>query len=45
MGDEATRVRATSIAMSERYVGFIMVLSAVETLSVGSVREVGSVEG
>ena len=43
MGDEATRVMATSVATNDRYAGLYMVFSTVGSLSVGSVQDVGSV--
>lgn len=42
MGDEATRVTATSVAASDRYAGLYIVFLTVEGLSAGSVRDVGS---
>lgn len=43
MGDEATRVAATSAGTSDRYVGLYMAALTIEILSTRLVRDVGKV--
>ena len=45
MGDEATSVTEASIATIDRYAGLFIVLLTARDLSVGLVRNVGSVRG